>query len=458
MILEMSAAELIEKLKSKECKASEVLDECLERIEKLNPQLNAFVTMNERAVEEAREAEKENKPLAGLPIGVKDNTDVKGMRTTYGSKLFENNIAVEDSIIVERLRKAGAVIVGKTNLPEFGLVGHTDNPLFGPTRNPWDLKRTVGGSSGGSAAAVVSGMVPVATGNDGGGSIRIPSSFCSLYGLKPSLGRIPCYPSSPAFIGLVCEGFLTRYVEDTAFLMDLVAGRDDRDMQSIPKDDGYMRAIEEPIDGVKIAFSPDLGYATVDPEVEQIVRDSALKLEEVGEIDELDLKVPNMEFDLIAKVIFETVTMLDGVFEGWEEKVYPAYQGFLPMMDSMSFKDYVGIQENAQRLWQSLRPIFQEYDFLITPTLAIPPFEIEGASGLSEPIAGKPSTPVGWMPFTYPFNFTLQPAASIPAGYTKGGLPVGMQIVGKHFSDASVLRISKTYQEMSPWQDRKPTL
>jgi aspartyl-tRNA(Asn)/glutamyl-tRNA(Gln) amidotransferase subunit A len=191
----------------------------------------------------------------------------------------------------------------------------------------------------------------------------------------------------------------------------------------------------------------------VDPEVAKIVRDSALKLEKIGEVDEVDIEIPNLEFDLITKVVLETVTMLDGMFDGWEEKVYPAYQGFLPMAETIDFKEYVGIQENVQKLLKALRPLFKEHDFLITPTVATPPFEIEGASGLSVPVAGKPSSALGWMPFTYPFNFTLQPAASIPAGFTKDGLPVGMQIVGRGLDDAGVLRVSKAYEEINPWQE-----
>ncbi len=451
-----SAVELVEKLRSGEIKAVEVVEECLSRVEELNPKINAFVTLNERAKEEAKSVDPET-PLAGLPVAIKDNVETKGLKTTYCSKFYENYVPDEDAVLVERLKKAGAVILGKTNLPEFGLIAYTDNPLFGPTRNPWDLSRTVGGSSGGSAAAVAAGMVPVASGNDGGGSIRIPASFCGLYGLKPSYGRVPCYPSLPIFVGLHSEGFLTRYVEDTALMLDLVKGRDSRDMHSLP-DDGisYLKAIEEEPDNVRIAFSPDLGYATVDPEVLEIVRDAAFSLEKFGEVEEVKISAPSLEMDIVTKVVLEMTTWMGEKMEEWKKVTFPPYLAFFALADSLTYREYIKIEEHKMELWKSLRWIFDEYDFLITPTVAVKPFEI-GKLGPEE-IAGKPATPIGWMPFTYPFNFTKQPAASIPAGFTKDGLPVGMQIVGKHYDDVGVLRISKAYQDIRPWQNRKPTL
>lgn len=360
-------------------------------------------------------------------------------------------------MLVERLKKAGAVIIGKTNMPEFGLIAYTDNPMFGPTRNPWDLSRTVGGSSGGSAAAVAAGILPVASGNDGGGSIRIPASFCGLYGLKPSFGRVPCYPSLPIFIGLHSEGFLTRYVEDTALMLDLVKGWDIRDVKSLPDEEfSYLKAIEEHPDGVRIAFSPDLGYAIVDPEVEEKVREAAFKLEKFGEVEEVKLSLPNLEQELVTKVVLEVVTFIGDRMAEWEKVAFPPYLGFMALAQSLTFREYIKIEERKMELWKALRGIFEEYDYLITPTVACKPFEI-GKLGPEE-IAGKAIKPIGWMPFTYPFNFTGQPAASIPAGFSKEGLPIGMQIVGKPYDDVGVLKISKAFQDVSPWQDRYPEL
>lgn len=450
------AVDIVEKLKGGEISAVELVEECLEKIERLNPKINAFVTLNEKAVDEARNVDP-NSPLAGLPVAIKDNVETKGIRTTYCSKLYENYIPEEDAVLVERLKKAGAVILGKTNMPEFGLIAYTDNPLFGPTRNPFDLSKTVGGSSGGSAAAVAAGILPVASGNDGGGSIRIPASFCGLYGLKPSFGRVPCHPSMPIFVGLHSEGFLTRYVEDTALMLDLVKGRDIRDMHSLP-DDGvsYLKAIEEQPDGVKIAFSPDLGYATVDSEVEEIVRKAAFRLEKFGEVEEVKLNAPSLESELVTKVVLEVVTFMGERMEEWEKVAFPPYLGFMALAQSLTYKEYIKIEERKMELWKALRSVFEEYDYLITPTVACKPFEIGKLS--PDEIDGKPITPIGWMPFTYPFNFTGQPAASIPAGFNKEGLPVGMQIVGKHYDDVGILKISKAFQDISPWQDKYPEL
>jgi len=443
-----TAVELVDALKSGEVKASELVERCLERIRLLNAKINAFVILNPKALEEVKKCQ--GKPLAGLPIAVKDNTLTKGLRTTFGSKLFENFVPSEDSVIVERLRRAGAVIIGKTNMPEFGLIAYTDNVLFGPTRNPWDLKRTVGGSSGGSAAAVAAGMVPVATGNDAGGSIRIPASFCGVYGFKPTLGRVPLYPSIPIFADLACEGFLTKCVEDSALLLDFVKGRDERDMYSLP-DDGrsYLKELESPIDDVKIAFSPDLGYAIVDPEVEEVVRRAAFKLEKFGIVEEIRASLPCLENELRVKTTLEFVTFISGRLEEWKKVAYPPYLGFLRFAEGLTYKDYIGIEAKKQELWRAVKRIFDKYDFLITPTTAVKPFDI-GRIAPRE-IAGRPATHLAWMPFTYPFNFTGQPAASVPAGLSKEGLPIGMQIVGRKFDDVGVLKLSKAFQEVSPW-------
>ncbi|AGK61986.1 Asp-tRNAAsn/Glu-tRNAGln amidotransferase A subunit-related amidase [Archaeoglobus sulfaticallidus PM70-1] len=455
----LSAVELLERIKSEELKPVEVVEAFLERIKELNQDINAFVTINENAVREAKELEKaskDDKPLYGLPVAVKDNVDTKGIRTTYGSKLYENYVPEGDAVIVERLKRAGAIVIGKTNIPELALLPITDNTLFGETKNPWDMSRTPGGSSGGSAAAVATGMIPVATGNDGGGSIRIPSAFCGLYGLKPSFGRVPCYPSLPIFVGLNSEGVLTRCVEDTALLMDIIAGRDDRDKYSLPDENvSYSNVIDEGIEGVRIAFSPNLGYATVDPEVEEIVRNAAFKLEKAGaEVEEVEVSVPRLESELVTKIVLEVATFMGDKFEEWKQIAYPLLLPFMELVGSLTYREYVGVEARKEELWKGLRQIFSNYDFLITPTTAVPPFQL-GNVGVSE-IAGEAVTPLGWMAFTYPFNFTGQPAASMPAGFTKDGLPVGMQVVGRRFDDAGVLRVSKAFQDVSPWQDKKP--
>lgn len=461
-----SAVELVDEIRRNVLEPTEVVEECYRRIEDLEPKLNAFLTLDkERALEKAKELdEKENlgeKPLAGLPIAAKDNEETDGIRTTYGSKLYEDFVPKEDSVLVERLKRAGAIIVGKTNLPEFGLIAYTDNQLMEPTRNPWDLSRTVGGSSGGSAAAVASSLVPVATGSDGGGSIRIPASFCNLYGLKPSYGRVPTYPKKPIFVDLHTKGFLTKSVEDTAFLFDVASGRDLRDMTSLPKEEfSYYEDVSGSLvesgqfEEVKIAYSSDLGYATVDPEVEEVVRNAVFEFDEIGEVEEVEIEAPKLEYELSEKVASEVVAMMGERLDEWKEVVYPPLLTFLSLAESTELNEYIGIEEKIGEFWESIRSIYQEFDFLVTPTVTVPPFEI-GEIGPNE-IAGENVSPLGWMAFTYPFNFTRQPAASVPAGFTGDNLPVGMQIIGRHFDDIGVLRVSKAFQEINPWQGEIP--
>ncbi len=463
-----SAIDLVDDIRDGRREVSEVVEECFRRIEELDPELNAFLALNEEdALEKAKKIDEsgnvDEMPLAGLPIAVKDNEETEGLRTTYGSKLYEDFVPEEDSVLVERLENAGAIIVGKTNLPEFGLISYTDNQLMEPTLNPWNLDKTVGGSSGGSAAAVASEITPVATGSDSGGSIRIPASFCNLYGLKPTFWRVPTHPKKPIFVGLHTKGFITRSVEDTAYLLDLAAGRDRKDMNSLPEEQfSYLNAIERPLEesdrlnDVKIAFSSDLGYATVEPAVEEIVRSAVFDFEEFGEVEEVEIDAPNLESELIEKVGSEVITMMGEKMEDWKEVAYPPLLTFLTIAESVEADEYISIEERVRDFWSSLRPIYEEFDFLVTPTVAVPPFEI-GDIGPNK-IDGENVSPLGWMAFTYPFNFTRQPAASVPAGFTDDELPVGMQIVGEQFDDLGVLKISKAYQQVNPWQDKRPEL
>ncbi len=449
---ELKISKQAEKLRSGDKNAREVTEKYLERIRKKEEEINAFITINEKAPKQAEEAQKSEKPLSGLPIAVKDNTKVKGEKITYGSKLFENKVADEDSIIVKRLKEAGAIPIGKTNLPEFGLIAYTDNNITGETKNPWNKEKTVGGSSGGSAAAALSEMCPAATGNDGGGSIRIPASFCGLFGLKPSYGRIPSASDFSMFSGMSCEGFLTKTVEDTAFLLDFVKGQSIKDYSSLPSNSKYFDKLENLSDEPKFAFSPDLGYAKVDPEVKDIIRKSLDFFDRFGEVNEIDIEIPNLESELMDKVMIETKDFLKDRKEEWKEVGYETYKFMIDMAQEKTLEDYLKIKDRKKELWRALKPIFEKYDFLITPTVAVPPFDL-GDIGVSE-IRGEKVSPVGWMPFTYPFNFTKQPAASIPAGFNSEDLPIGLQIVGKPLDDLGVLQVSKKYQDENPWQQK----
>lgn len=464
----MSAVELLEAYRKKRISPVEVVRTLLERIEQINPKINAIVTLlGEEALAAAAEAErryisgKETGLLEGVPVTIKDNVFTAGVRTTFGSRTLEDFIPGEDAALVSRLRKAGAIVTGKTNLPEFGLIPVTDNSLFGPTRNPWNLQKTPGGSSGGAAAGVAAGLGPLSTGNDGGGSIRIPSSLCGVYGLKPSFGRVPCTPKLPGWETMNHEGPITRTVADAALMLEVMAGPDERDRFSLPAaEKDYPACLGRGVDGFRIAYSPDLGQAAVDPEVREITRRAALSFRDRGCIvEEVDLELPEMEMALQAMVVTDTVAALGENLEQLKEIIYPPYLAFLPMADSITGVDMAGIQFKREQLWEQLCPLFEKFDLLITPTTCVAAFDSgEGGPIGPDQIDGRAVGPIGWIATTYPFNFTGQPAASIPCGFNSEGLPVGLQLIGRRFDEKTVLRASAAFEKDFPWHHRKPSL
>jgi Asp-tRNA(Asn)/Glu-tRNA(Gln) amidotransferase A subunit family amidase len=349
-IIWMSALELAKAIKKGILSPVEVVVIFLKRIKAFDTKINAFTMLTEEsamreadACEKAVKAKRKLRPLHGVPVAIKDNIPIKGVRTTWGSKLFENYIPDQDMILVERLRRAGAIIIGKTNMPELGLIGITENPLFGVTRNPWDLNRTPGGSSGGSAAAVAAGMVPIAVGNDGGGSIRIPSSFCGVYGIKPQLGRVPRYPASTGWETLSSEGSITRTVSDAAMMSDIMAGPDERDYLSLPAQDvNFLDGLKGNLQKRKFAYSPDLGYKVVDPEVKSLIKKALVFFKRQGfEVKEVKLDLLDMEMDWINMIILETAATLENRMDEFKEVCYPPYADLLPMSDLLKPIDYV---------------------------------------------------------------------------------------------------------------------
>ncbi len=464
----MSALELTEAYAKGKISPVDALEAILERAKRYNPELNAIVTPTETdARATARKAERDIKagkkvgPLSGVPITIKDLVWTKGVRTTFGSKLYENFVPDEDAVLVERLKNAGAVIIGKTNVPEFGLIAYTDNLIFGPTHNPWDKTKTSGGSSGGAAAAVAAGMGPIAHGNDGGGSIRIPASFCGVYGIKPSFGRVPDYPGLTMWETMNSDGPITRTVSDAALMLDVMSGPDERDRFSLPvTGEHYLENVGKGVAGAKVAYTPNLGYAAVDVDVENITRKAAFAFEMLEcEVTEIKPDLINMENDLITSIVAKTVTTNAKRFEEWKKILYPYYSSFLALEPTLKSRDIVQIEYKREELWKKMRKIFGQYDFLLTPVTAVAAFEI-GKSGPVFPskIAGRGVGPIGWMPFTYPFNFTGQPAASIPCGFTARGLPIGLQVVGRRYDDLGVLKASRAYEKRFPWQGKKPPL
>jgi Asp-tRNA(Asn)/Glu-tRNA(Gln) amidotransferase A subunit family amidase len=424
----LSAHELARRIRSKEISPVEVMEALLDRIAALNPSINAYCTL---AAEVSILSGEPLGPLHGVPVSVKDLIFTRRLLTTAGSRLLADHVPEEDAVAVERLRGAGAIIVGKTNTPEFGFKGVTDNPLFGVTRNPWDLSRTPGGSSGGAGAAVAAGLGPLALGSDGGGSIRIPASFCGIYGLKPSFGRVPSGPGLPGWETLSHTGPLTRTVRDAALMLDVLAGPDDRDRHSLPAPAGppFLAACDDGIAGFSVAWSADLGHGHVDPEIADLCADAAVRFEALG--CHVEVVVPTWEDP---EPIFRTLAA---------GEAYAAYRDRLESGERLEF-------------WGEVQRFLARFDLLITPTVAVAPFALD-ALPIRE-IAGTAVSPLGWTPFTYPFNLTGQPAASVPAGFTAAGLPVGLQIVGRRHADRTVLAASAAWEAAAPWQARRPDL
>lgn len=458
-----SALEVAALVRDKQLSPVELTAALLARIEALDPRLGAFCLVTADAARAAaREAEiavMKGEPIGtlhGVPLSLKDALYTRGLRTTGGSRLFADLVPEEDNVAVGRLKAGGAIILGKTNLSELGHKALTDNPLFGVTRNPWDLTRTPGGSSGGAAAAVASGLGPVALGTDGGGSVRIPAAFCGLVGVKPSFGRVPQTPGFPGWEHVGAIGPLTRTVRDAAAVLDVIAGGDDRDRHSLPREAGtYLEACDESIRGLHVAWTPDLGYAAVDERVLEICGDAAAEFEELGchvEVVNPGWESPEEAFATIVSAQF---------YAAWGDTL-PAREAdldaslvrFIRRGGAVSARDYLTAMAKVNAYWQEVHVFLARFDLLLTPTTAVPPFPL--GAGVPREIAGQEVSRLGWMPFTYPFNLTGQPAASVPAGWTEDGVPVGLQIVGRRHADRTVLAAAAAFETARPWRDRRP--
>jgi len=459
-----SAADLAGLIRDKQVSPVEVIDAVLTWIDELNSPLNAYCTVVE---DEAREAALAAEvavlsgealpPLHGVPVSVQDLIFTRRIRTTGGSRLFADHYPEEDAVSVERLKAAGAVIVGKTTTPEFGHKGMTDSPLFGVTRNPWNTDMTPGGSSGGAAAAVAAGLGPLALGTDGGGSIRIPASFCGIYGLKPSFGRVPSGPGFPGWETFSHTGPMTRTVRDAALLLDALAGPDDRDRHSLPADPGgsFLAACDAGIAGVSVAWSPDLGRALVDPEVAALCERAAAQFESLG--CHVEVVMPTWDDP---EEIFRLMAAAE-TFAAWGDRLATAageldrtLVAVLQFGQTVTAEQYLAAARHRHELWGEAQRFLARFDLLITPTVPVPAFPAEGPPPAH--INGRAITPLGWLPFTFPFNLTGQPAATAPVGFTRAGLPVGLQIVGRRHADRTVLAASAAFEAAAPWSHHRP--
>jgi aspartyl-tRNA(Asn)/glutamyl-tRNA(Gln) amidotransferase subunit A len=458
------ALELAALIRRRALSPVEITRAVLERIERVDPGLGAYVLVHgERALDHARQAERAVTagerlgPLHGVPVSLKDNLWTAGDRTTFGSRLLAEFVPPEDAPSVAALRAAGAIFIGRTNLPEFAWRGSTDNRLFGESRNPWDVTRTPGGSTGGGAAAVAAGMGPLALGSDGAGSIRIPASFCGVVGFKPTFGRVPLYPAVGAheLVAHVCP--LARTVRDVALMMNVIARHDRRDPFALP-DDGvdHVAVCERPLRGtrLRIAWSADLGFAPVEAETRDICAAAARAVEEAG------LKVEEATPEL-GDPGWILATLYGGAQAGahagrppdQKAQMDPELVAYAEASAGLGMVEYVKALAARQAMVDTLRRFFERYDLLLTPTLCLPAFPL-GIVGPPE-VAGRAVTHLGWT-LCYAFNYSGQPAVSVPAGWTASGLPVGLQIVGRRLEDSLVLRAAATFETLRPWAARRP--
>lgn len=460
----LSAGEIARLVKRKSVSPVEVVDAFLDRVDRINPHLNAYCTVAyDQARRWARDAEdrvvrgERCGPLHGVPVAIKDLTPTAGIRTTYGSMIFKDKVPDRDSVFVERLKKAGAIILGKTNTPEFGHTGITDNLLFGPTRNPWNSELTAGGSSGGSAAAVAAGLAALAEGSDGGGSIRIPASFCGVYGLKPTYGRIPMDDGVTGFSShtpFLQHGPLARTVADAALLLSVVTGADRRDPFSLPDTGEDFTALgEEAINGLRIAYSPDLGFFEIDAGVREVVDRAVQVFSLLGcQVERVDPGLENAAqnvdeaFNLMWCVYF--AAFYERFLPRWEASMSPGLLAMIRVGLKVSAVEYKRLEVARAGLWARFEELFKNYDLLLTPTLAVPAFAVDSPGPYR--INGKEVNPYrSWM-LTYPMNMTGHPAASIPCGFTPDGLPVGLQIIGRRFAERTILAASAAFEAALP--------
>jgi len=451
-----SATQLLQLYRTRQASPVEAAQAVHDRIARLNPRINAFCLVDaERSLAAARASEARwlnDAPcgeLDGIPVSIKDLILTRGWPTLRGSRTVDAQQAWDvDAPATARLREAGAVLLGKTTTPEFGCKGETNSPLTGLTRNPWNLAKTPGGSSGGTAAAVAAGLGPLSIGTDGAGSVRIPAAFCGNFGLKPSFGRVPAHPLSP-FGSVSHLGPHSLSVRDAALMMNVLKRPDARDWTSLPFDArDYLIGLDDGISGLKIAWSPTLGYAkNVHPEVAAAVAAAVRELEALGaRVEAVD---PGFDDPLEITTglwFLGSWTLWNQLTPEQQAVTDPDFRAQAMLGSALSALDVQRLALRRGALGAQMRQFMQRFDLLVTPSVAVPAFDALPA-GHS---AMNPVTMLGWTPFSYPFNLTQQPACTIPCGLTREGLPIGLQFVGPMFGDALVLRAARAYESVRP--------
>jgi Asp-tRNA(Asn)/Glu-tRNA(Gln) amidotransferase A subunit family amidase len=460
------ATELAHRIREGRLSPVRVVENSLARIAEVNPKLNCFCfTYPDEAMEKAKQAERAVKrgdklgPLHGVPIAIKDLTPTKGKRTTLGSYCFENWVPDRNAVIVDKLEAAGAIMVGKTNTPEFAYSSFTESPLWGITRNPWNPARAPGGSSGGSGAAVASGCVPLAEGTDMGGSVRIPAAWCGTVGLKPSLGRIPMDILPSLFDNISHFGPLARTIEDARLFLKVAQGPDDIDIQSIGTPLDLEGPVSTSVEGMRLALNLDLGCYAIDPETERLVRGAVKALEKAGaKVEEVSIPWKRRVADMWVEYWQVFMAAYFGhCLETYRAKMDPLVVALIEAGNKMPAAHYKRLEIERSEMWKGFYPILQKYDAFLCPTMsqAAPPvgrtdndYYADAGDGLYH-----------GLDMTGQFNLTAPcPALSVPAGWTQEGLPVGLQIVGRRWRDDTALQIGAALERVQPWADKRPPI
>ncbi len=452
-----SASELRALLDQGELTAAEIVEESLARIDQLNPRINAVVTLNERALDDARALDarrasgKSTGVLFGLPVGIKDVTPVAGLRTTYGSPLYKDHVPGEDALVVRRIRDTGGIILGKTNTPEFAAGGNTFNEVFGRTGNPWNPTLSAGGSTGGGAAALATGMIAIAEGTDLGGSLRIPASFCGIVGLRPTPGLVPTHPSGWVWDTLQVAGPMARTAEDVALALQAMCGKSRFAPLARPvAGRDFVEAVRKGMrPGLRIAYCPDIAGIGVDPHIERACRDAAFELVQNGAtVDEIEFDLAELRQSFLTLrgywMVAHQFTRLDRL-----DSFGANVQGNVRAGLATTAQQFAEAEHARGQLWHRFRDFFESYDHLLTPCMAVSPFPVD--RNYPETVAGRVmETYVDWLAPTFLLSLTGLPVASVPCGKDALGMPVGLQVVGPPDGEESVLALASAVQAARP--------
>ena len=456
-ILLLGAAEQARRIAAGTLSPVELMRATLDRLADVNPQINAVVTQSDTAMDQARDlqallaAGHEVGPLAGVPVGIKDVTPVRGLRQTFGSRLYVDHVAKVDAVVVQRLRDAGGIILGKTNTPEFATGGNTVNDVFGATLNPWDTTRSAGGSTGGGAAALATGMIALAEGTDLGGSLRIPAAFCGVVGLRPTPGLIPTWPSDYPWDTMQVTGLMARRAEDLAVALQAVAGPSPLAPvgQFVDLRDFAEAVASRPVSGMRLAYCPDIAAIGVDAGVDTVCRAAMQALSDAGaSVEEIDLDLSYAREAFLALrghwMVSQQLGRLERIGEFGDNLRSNVEAGL-----AADPRDLAQAEAVRGRVWDQFRALLQNFDHLLTPTMAITPFAVE--QNYPETIAGRPmETYIDWVAPTFLLSLAGLPIASVPAGVDADGMPVGLQIVGAPAAEGQVLAAAARVQELRP--------